>query len=343
MTQFTNTNTQSNIDAPATPDTTPDTTADTTADTAAADIITARNDYRWTPACQRAFLEELACSGSVKAACAHVAKSPRAAYGLRFRRDGAALALGWDAAILIARAVVEDTLMDRVLNGWEEVSIQQDDGRRVRQKQDNRLGLGLLARLDRMAEGQAVANSHQAQVQLVRQDFEAYLDLIGSGGTGAAAALFCAARGADDAHVAADEEYGIERELDRICDAEAEKAYATGQRQAMLDMDPDKAAQRLEVWYDDFAKSWKTNFPAYGSEDDVEDILDSWDDTEQSAFFGDEDYERALTHEELSAHIAALNAMRKPWIDAGIAARNAWFGGNAGSGAGAGAGMAKTA
>jgi hypothetical protein len=107
MTQFTNTNTQSNIDATPTHDTTPDTTSDTTSDTtAAADIITARNDYRWTPACQRAFLEELACSGSVRAACAHVAKSPRAAYGLRFRRDGAALALGWDAAILIARAVV---------------------------------------------------------------------------------------------------------------------------------------------------------------------------------------------------------------------------------------------
>jgi hypothetical protein len=327
MTQFTNTNTdtdtQSSIaDTAMSGTTTPDTT-----DTS--DLITTRNDYRWTPACQRAFLEELACSGSVRAACAHVAKSPRAAYGLRFRRDGAALALGWDAAILIARAVVADTLMDRVLAGYEEVTIKHDDGTRVRQKQDNRLGLGLLARLDRMAEGQAVANSHQAQVQLVRQDFEAYLDLIGSGGTGAAAALFCAARSADDAHIAADEEYGIERELDRICDAEAEKAYATGQRQAMLDMDPDKAAQKLDVWYDDFAKSWKTNFPAYGSEDDVADILDSWDDTEQSAFFGDEDYERDLTHEELTAHIAALNAIRKPWIDAGIAARNAWFGGNA--------------
>jgi hypothetical protein len=52
-----------------------------------------RNDHRWTPAFGGRFWEELACSGSVTQACAHVNKSPRSAYDLRFRRDGAALAL----------------------------------------------------------------------------------------------------------------------------------------------------------------------------------------------------------------------------------------------------------
>lgn len=295
-------------------------------------ILTAiRNDYRWTPACQRVFLEELACTGSVTQACAYVAKSPRSAYDLRFRRDGAALALGWDGAILMARIVVADQLMERALNGYEEVSVKQDDGSRVRHKQDNKLGQNLLARLDRMAGAQAVAGSRAAQVQLVLQDFEAYLDLIERGGTGAAAALFCAARGADNAHIDMDENYEIECELARISAEEAEVGDAArAQRaQVMLDMEPEKAAQLLEVWYDEYAKSWKTNFPAPGAAGDLNDMLDNWhdDDTQQSAFFGDEDYERTLTQQELSAHFVALATVRQPWIDAAILARDAWFGG----------------
>jgi hypothetical protein len=290
-----------------------------------------RNDYRWTPACQRAFLEELACSGSVTQACMYVGKSPRSAYDLRFRRDGAALALGWDGAILMARIVVADQLMDRALSGYEEVSVKQDDGSRVRHKQDNRLGQNLLARLDRMADAQAVAGSRQAQVQLVLQDFEAYLDLIEHGGTGAAAALFCVARGSDHAPIDGADEYEIECELAQIsaAEAEAEDAERAQRAQVMLDMEPEVAAQLLEVWYDEYAKCWKTNFPAPNAADDLDVMLDNWDEdgTEQSAFFGDEDYERTLTQQELSAHFAALANVRQPWIDAAIVARDAWFGG----------------
>ena len=280
-------------------------------------LTAVRADYRWTPACQRVFLEELACSGSVTRACAHAGKSPRSAYALRFRRDGAALALGWDAAILVARVVVADMLMDRALDGYEEVSVKQDDGRRVRQKYDNKLGMNLLIRLDRMAQAQAVCNSRAAHVQLVVQDFEAYLDLIARGGTGAQAALFCAAHGGDDDHIAVDEEYAIGCELDRICAAEERAAKVPD----MLDEEPEVAAQRLSVWYDDHEVRWKTNFPA-------PEVMGDGDehDLDETAFFGDADYERALTPDEQSAHLAALSQIRKPWHDAAAIVRDAWFG-----------------
>ena len=158
------------------------------------DMTAIRNDYRWTPQCQRAFLEALAFGGSVMRAAKEVNKSPRSAYDLRFRRDGAAFRLGWDAAILVSRDVVQDMLMDRAVNGYEEVTSKLDDGTTMRGKFDNRLGMGLLGRLDRMAEAQALKGSRTAQVMLVVQDFESFLDLIERGGKGAEAALFFEAR-----------------------------------------------------------------------------------------------------------------------------------------------------
>ncbi len=57
--------------------------------------------------------------------------------------------------------------------------------------------MGLLGRLDRMAEAQAIKGSRNAQVMLVVQDFESFLDLIERGGKGSEAALFFAARDPD--------------------------------------------------------------------------------------------------------------------------------------------------
>jgi hypothetical protein len=303
---------------------------------AAADLTDIRTDYRWTAACQRAFLEELACSGSVTRACAHVAKSARSAYDLRFRRDGAAFALGWDAAILVARVVVAGTLMDRVIHGYEEISIKQEDGSLVRLKQDNKLGLNLLVRLDKMALSQAAMRSGHAHSQIVAQDFEAYLDLVGGGCTGAQAAQFVAAHEKDNRQYTAHGDYENACELAQIyADQEEEEAAAAAaaayipQRQTMLDMEPEAAAKLLDVWYDEDDKCWKTNFPAADLDEKLQDILDNWDEDTAagSAFFGDEDYERPLTAQELTGYYAVLTAKRQPWIDAAVAARDAWFAG----------------
>jgi hypothetical protein len=271
-----------------------------------ADMIEIRNDYRWTPACQRAFLEELACTGSVLRSARHVAKSPRSAYDLRFRRDGAAFALGWDAAILVSRYALGDMLMDRAVNGYEETTVKNDDGSVMRGKFDNRLGMSLLGRLDRMAEAQALKGSRNAQVQLVVQDFASFLDLVGRGGKGAAAALFFEARDPGPA------------ESRRAFDCELDRISAGEEAADMLDEEPEIAAERLGVWFDEDRNEWRTNFPKTEG-------ADSELDTE-IGFFGDRDYERTLTLEEERAHLAAMEALRKPWIDAAATARDAWFG-----------------
>jgi hypothetical protein len=271
------------------------------------ELMEIRNDYRWSPACQRAFLEALSCTGSVMRAAKEVSKSPRSAYDLRFRRDGAAFRLGWDAAILVSRDVINDMLMDRAVNGYEEVTSKQDDGTTMRGKFDNRLGKGLLDRLDRMAEAQALQGSRNAQVQLIVQDFESFLELIERGGKGSDAALFFEARDPTPP----EQKRAFDCELDRI--SAAEQAVPD-----MLDEEPEVAATRLGVWFDEDEHEWRTNFPKPEGEDA--------EFTTETGFFGDEDYERSLSDTEESAHLAALARVRQPWIDAAAKARDAWFG-----------------
>ena len=132
----------------------------------------------WSPARQRAFLETLAATGIIRAACEAAQISTRAAYALRIRRDGAAFRLGWDAAILIARARLADDLLARALTGHEEVIRKDmDAGEITRHRHDNRLAMSMLSRLDRMADSPP-AGSDAALARVVAQDFAAYLDML---------------------------------------------------------------------------------------------------------------------------------------------------------------------
>ena len=281
------------------------------------DMVAIRNEYRWTAACQRAFLEELACTGSVMRSANHVGKSAKAAYGLRFRRDGAAFALGWDAAILVARAMFADMLMDRAIHGFEETSVREDSNTTRRGKYDNRLSKGMLDRLDKMAEAQALAGSRAAQVQLVVQDFENFLNLISKGGMGTEAALFFAAR--TDAQIcgSADEKAAIARELAQISAAEARDAE-TAATAAEAEQTPEEAAQQMSVWYNDTDDCWMTDFP-------LADLDDACEVTE-TGHFGDHNYERTLTPDEETAHLGALDTINAPLRAAALKAHSAWFG-----------------
>lgn len=132
----------------------------------------------WSPQRQRLFVETLAATGVIRAACDAVQISERAAYALRIRRDGAAFRLGWDAAILIARARLADTLLARALEGQEEVITRDPDGVEMRRhRHDNRLAMSMLSRLDRMADAPA-EGSDAALARVVAQDFTAYCDMI---------------------------------------------------------------------------------------------------------------------------------------------------------------------
>lgn len=74
----------------------------------------------WTPQRQRDFIEALADTGSVAAACKHVNMTTVGAYRIRRLPEGASFRAAWDAAIDLGVRRLEDVAMERALNGVEE-------------------------------------------------------------------------------------------------------------------------------------------------------------------------------------------------------------------------------
>ncbi|MEE4210403.1 MAG: hypothetical protein V2I43_14205 [Parvularcula sp.] len=74
----------------------------------------------WTAARQRAFIEALADTGSVGAACKAVNMSQGGAYQLRRQKGAASFRAAWDAALDCGVRRLEDVAMERALNGVEE-------------------------------------------------------------------------------------------------------------------------------------------------------------------------------------------------------------------------------
>jgi hypothetical protein len=255
--------------------------------------------YRWTPLAQRQFLEALAETGSIAQASTAASKSRRSAYNLRFRREGAAFRMGWDGAVLIARATLSDSLLERALDGQEDVSVRDPDTRTTtRFRRDNRLGMSLLSRLDAMAGPKL--DDHEAMLaRIIGQDFEAYLDLIESGGTGAAAALFVDARGPQKSVT---DESNEQCELE---DEDEEVDYTS----------PAYKLAGLSVWFAEDKGDWCTDFPPppgfTGDED---------------GSFGDYRYCRELSASEQAAHEKKVEEEAAPLLAAASAARDAHFG-----------------
>lgn len=74
----------------------------------------------WTPDRQRAFIEALADTGSVKAASKAVDMSERGAYFLRRQPGAEGFRAAWETALQLGVQRIEDVVMDRALNGVEE-------------------------------------------------------------------------------------------------------------------------------------------------------------------------------------------------------------------------------
>lgn len=73
----------------------------------------------WSPQVQRAFIEALADSGSVEAACRQVNRASVGAYLLRRHPEGASFRAAWEAALELGVQKIEDVAMERALNGVE--------------------------------------------------------------------------------------------------------------------------------------------------------------------------------------------------------------------------------
>jgi hypothetical protein len=74
----------------------------------------------WKPEVQRQFIEALAETGSVRAACKRVGRADHGAYLLRRHPDAHEFRRAWDAALDIGIRRIEDVAMDRAINGVQQ-------------------------------------------------------------------------------------------------------------------------------------------------------------------------------------------------------------------------------
>ncbi len=132
----------------------------------------------WSPDKQVTFLEALARTGNVRAAATYAGLSRESAYKLRRRPDGRAFARAWDAALIHARDIFQDKLLDKGLNGWSEAVWHQGEEVGTRERWSAPLFLAALARLDKMADGLDM-KGHPARA--AAEHFDALLEGIGQG------------------------------------------------------------------------------------------------------------------------------------------------------------------
>ena len=292
--------------------------------------IPAPGSYHWTPKLQRDFLEAFATNGSVKISAAGVCMSPAAVYQLKQRPEGAAFKLGCAAAVLIARGRLADELLDRAIWGHDETTeLLREDGRSYakRRRIDVRLGLAMLARLDRMVETRAKAGEEML-AQIIAGDWPGFLSLFDAA---EAAAPESAAADAPDAEGRTDGLgaalalwlAGRDNRANPLATLWRGTAIANEVAQFSADLDeepeseptPEEEAAEMTVWPDGETGEWRTDFPPPEGFTGIE-----------QGQFGDPDYERTLDVEEEVLIEEAHAELVAPLRIAGEAARRAFFG-----------------
>ena len=297
--------------------------------------IPAPTSYHWTPKLQRDFLEAFATNGSVKISSAKVGMSPSAVYQLKQRPEGAAFKLGSAAALLIARGRLVDELLDRAIWGHDEtVELQREDGRSFakRRRIDSRLGLAMLARLDKMVETRARAGEEML-AQVIAADWPGFLSLFD-----AAEAAVPANAEAESAKEAGDEiappSEGLAAALALWLAARDNRANPLGalwkntpiaNEVAQISANPapprfvaptpDEHAARMTVWTDHETGRRRTDFPPPENFIGIE-----------VGKFGDYNYERTMDPDEEDALEAVREAELAPLRAAAEIARRAFLG-----------------
>ncbi len=209
-------------------------------------------DYHWTAALMRQFLEHLAASGLVSQSARHVGMSPRAAYDQRHRHP--AFRLGWAAAILLARDVLTDQLIERAILGSEtrvtRERIDENCTQITRHRHDARLATHLLTHLEKHAG-------------LDRDDMDANYAQRAANHWGD----FIAHALTDDAAPDALPRW-LNDHADRDLSCEVARISATlsynAARDAANATAQPLAADDFALWYDDGAQQWMTNVPPVG-------------------------------------------------------------------------------
>lgn len=277
----------------------------------------------WTPDKQAIFLRVVSEGHSITHSCRVVGMTKQSAYALRRSARGAGFALGWQAALILGRERLADEMLDRAMNGVVETVTSPNGDVTERHRHDNRLGMAMLSRMDRLADA-ARADASHAAARLVAQDFDQYLDLVGRDGGPARAGLFLGARAdaaaADElapirALARADKWLRTHTDLAEPVDATgldpAARAGWTGEQWGRAEAlglvqlapptdardgngklgQPDDADDDKEpVWWDMFEERWRTRFPP------TDDFLG-----EEDGDYGDPGYSRTLSEAEEDA------------------------------------------
>lgn len=113
----------------------------------------------WTPARQLAFIEALADTGSVAAACKAVDMSEGGVYYLRRQPGADSFRAAWTAALDLGVQRIEDVAMDRALNGVDEPFYSYGTLVGTRKRYNDRLLMFMLRNRapERFAEGRPKA------------------------------------------------------------------------------------------------------------------------------------------------------------------------------------------
>ena len=124
----------------------------------------------WTEDRQRHFIEALADTGSVHAACRAVNMSQGGAYHLRPQRGAESFRAAWQAAIDLGVQRIEDVAMDRALNGVDVPVYSYGKLVGTRTTYNDRLLMFMLRNRapDRFTEGRAKGLNAVGQMELKR-------------------------------------------------------------------------------------------------------------------------------------------------------------------------------
>lgn len=280
--------------------------------------------------------------------------SPGAVYQLKQRPEGAAFRLGCAAALLIARGRLVDELLDRAIWGHDEMTTvyrEEDRSLYKRRRIDSRLGLAMLARLDRMVETRA-REGEEMLAQTIAGDWPGFLSLFdaaeaaapgGAKAAHAAAAPSASPSASDDTPDGSTETAsapapapttegmaaalalwlaGRDNRTNPLAALWRGTAIANEVAQFSADFGedgesaetPEQVAAAMTVWYDDHADDWRTDFPPPGDFDGLEE-----------GQFGDPAYARELDDDEIELYEARRAAEVTPFRRAGEAARRAFF------------------
>ena len=123
----------------------------------------------WSAGWQAAFLSHFADHGVVADAARAVGKSLAGGYALRRTARGYAFNLGWEAAVIIARRVIEDQLLTAAVKG-EQSRWVREEGVTTFTRQNSKLSLALLNRVNpatALPEVIAVATRFDVFLQLI--------------------------------------------------------------------------------------------------------------------------------------------------------------------------------